>query len=467
MGEKVTLKKLSDITKTDDNFVYGILGYADQNETDRSCLLKYSDRRLELIIPFEDGSSEVAQWFLSPQNYFPQLELDSEIPDQIWVRDIASRKIFILLNPRVIKSSATHNYLGSLGYGVVSSRYVIVGNSKVDYRKINEMKTSYPELLEWTHLGSIVSKFQITPDNTCESFFAGYEDKNEISITFNGIKCVLQSDPSAVEKSDFQNRFILENNVSFKTISDNALDMYLHEKIHRALNSLICILQWRSVGFDSVKVRNYTDYQIKSPGEKTTPCFRDVLSESFLDWEKPKKQQRNAFSLPDIKEEGLEKWFALCDECKRAISSLSYLASNHRYLTLDTQINEISHIFVEIAYCLGKRESKDNSGESFYKQVNIVLSATEKSYGELPIANKEDFINDLKNTYNSVKHTEASRNKKDRNEWLDPYREYQLVNASRALLVIWIAQELGASKESVYRDVESENAVINAFDRWR
>lgn len=230
MGEKVTLKKLSDITKTDDNFVYGILGYADQNETDRSCLLKYSDRRLELIIPFENGSSEVAQWFLSPQNYFPQLELDSEIPDQIWVRDIASRKIFILLNPRVIKSSATHNYLGSLGYGVVSSRYVIVGNSKVDYRKINEMKTSYPELLEWTHLGSIVSKFQITPDNTCESYFAGYEDKNEISITFNGIKCVLQSDPTAVEKSNFRNRFILENNVSFKTISDNALDMYSMRK---------------------------------------------------------------------------------------------------------------------------------------------------------------------------------------------------------------------------------------------
>ena len=146
---------------------------------------------------------------------------------------------------------------------------------------------------------------------------------------------------------------------------------------------------------------------------------------------------------------------------------MSYLASNHGYLTLDTQINEISHIFVEIAYCLGKRESKDNSGESFYKQVNIVLSATEKSYGELPIANKEDFINDLKNTYNSVKHTEASRNKKDRNEWMDPYQEYQLVNVSRALLVIWIAQELGASKESVYRNVESENIVINAFNQWR
>lgn len=73
----------------------------------------------------------------------------------------------------------------------------------------------------------------------------------------------------------------------------------------------------------------------------------------------------------------------------------------------------------------------------------------------------------MKSTYNSVKHTETSRNKKDRNEWLDPYQEYQLVNVSRALLVIWIAQELGASKESVYRNVESENVVRDAFDRWR
>lgn len=97
----------------------------------------------------------------------------------------------------------------------------------------------------------------------------------------------------------------------------------------------------------------------------------------------------------------------------------------------------------------------------------MVLNSIEDLYKELPIAGKVSFISDFKNTYNSVKHTEPLRGQKERVEWLEPTQMYQVVNTSKAFLVIWIAAELGASKESVYGNIEYENSVIDAFDRWR
>ncbi len=218
---------------------------------------------------------------------------------------------------------------------------------------------------------------------------------------------------------------------------------------------------------ETVQVRSYADYQTKLTGEKTIPFSRDILSEGFPDWEKPKRSKNYAFSLQDIGKIGFRKWFQLYEECNRGLSSLVYLARNHQHLTLETQINELAHCFVEIAYCLGQREGKDVSALRFAELVELVLNSIEDLYKELPIAGKASFISDFKNTYNSVKHTEPLRGQKERVEWLEPTQMYQVVNASKAFLVIWIAAELGASKESVYGNIEYENSVIDAFDRWR
>lgn len=461
------MKKLSEITKTEDDFVYGILGYVGQNENDRSCLLKYSERQLELIIPFEKNDSEVAEWFTSFHSFLPEIDSGVELPRQLWVTDLRSRKRFILINPKVVKSSVVYNNMGSFGFGALAARYIVVGNSEIDYIAINEMKTEYPELLDWTKMGSVVSRFKMNQDNTCESYYAGYESSEEIRVMHNDIECCLFSNPIAIETIKPKNRITIENNVSFRTKSENTLDIYEHEKLHRALNGLISILQWRSVGWETVQVRNYTDFQTKPRGEKTTPFFRDVLSEGFFDWEKPKRSIIYAFALGDIGQAGFLKWFKLYEECRRGLSSLVYLARNHQHLTLETQINELAQCFVEIAYCLGQREGRDVSRLCFSKLVELVLSSITDLYIGLPITEKDSFISDFRNTYNSVKHTEPSRGNKERAAWLEPTQMYQVVNASKALLVIWIASELGAAKENVYRNIECENATIDAFKRWR
>lgn len=461
------MKNLSEITKTEDDFVYGILGYMGQNESDRSCLLKYSGRQLELIIPFEKNDSEVASWFTSFQTFLPDIDSKIELPKQLWVTDIRSRKRFILINPKVIKSSVINNNMGSLGFGALAARYIVVGNPKIDYVAINEMKTGYPELLSWTKMGSVISKFKMDENNTCKSYYAGYESSDEIKVTHNGIECVLFSDPTAIEMSNPKNKIIIENNVSFKTKSENVLDIYEHEKLHRALNGLISILQWKSVGWETVQVKNYTDYQTKLSGEKTIPFFRDILSEGFFDWERSKNPKKCAFTLPDIGENGFLKWFQLYEECSRGLSSLVYLARNHQHLTLETQINELAQCFVEVAYCLGQREGRDVSASPFAELVTLVLNSIEDLYMELPITKKSDFTSDFKNTYNSVKHTEPSRGHKERAEWLEPIQMYQVLNAGKALLAIWIAAELRVTKESIYQNIECENTVIDAFDRWR
>lgn len=99
--------------------------------------------------------------------------------------------------------------------------------------------------------------------------------------------------------------------------------------------------------------------------------------------------------------------------------------------------------------------------------VELVLNSITDLYIELPITEKDSFISDFRNTYNSVKHTEPSRGNKERAAWLEPTQMYQVVNASKAFLVIWIASELGAAKENVYRNIECENATIDAFNQWR
>ena len=143
-------KKISDITKSSDNFAYGILGYTGQATEDKSCLLKFANNRIELVIPFEGRATEVSDWFVDDGLYSPTISKSESVPKQVWVRDLESKKKFILLDPFIARSSVTIGTDKPVGQGILTARYVVVGNPGTNYMQVHGMRTSYPELASWS-----------------------------------------------------------------------------------------------------------------------------------------------------------------------------------------------------------------------------------------------------------------------------------------------------------------------------
>lgn len=451
---------LSDYTKDGEDLVFGWLGYGECYRTDRACLLRETESAFELVIPFQDATDGITEWFVGSTGILGfGDEAPRPLPETVWLFDIASNDKFCLVYPRIVKRSLTG--MADRGYGVLSPDYIVKGEPEQNYCALHAVRSRIPEYAEWTSLGSLSTEYEFKEDSwALQSFSAGFEAKDEISImkTQGFALSWLPSDGCTI-RHEIEPEVVIRDTVLFQTVSDESRSFREHLQFHNDIKALLSIITWRDVSFKSLQVRNNNDVLKDPEGKVHGPRWRSLITKNVEDWKKPPKRKQYLITFEEVGIEGLAKWFDLKREYRIPLDEITYIARMHESLTLESQILLYGVALEELGVYVSEQDVKDQL--AIARCVEIVLSDTASHFG-LTAMVSDGIAQRIANTYNSIKHPRPQRGGKPRLEWLSIDNMFEVVNACRLLTLMWIASRIGCGDGFVNR-VRGDNRTLGAF----
>lgn len=451
---------LSEHTKDSERYIFGWLGYPNQQIDDRTCLLQETEQGIELAIPFKLPDDAIASWF-AESDYPPVLGKSSptHLPRQLWVKGVMSNETFCLVNPIIIRRSISTGTMRE--YAILSPEYIVKGYGGIDYADVNKVRSYIPELASWTGLSTLTTTFEPKESSSVRSFQAGFgdEEPRSIATTPNGTSLMLVPAGSSTVHHGIESHVAIRGEVSFE--SDAKTKMPFSEQMahHLDLSSLLSLITWRNVGFKSLSVYVEDDV-IYTPDDRTIgPFWRPVVSKRYEPWTEPEKHKGFLISYADIGEAGLAKWFELKSTHNDPLNEITYIARMHNSLTLQSQMLLYGTAFEELGGSIVEASSKKH--RQVAQSIECILN--DCSY---PLFNDNEAVAcAIANTYNAIKHPDFKRKEASREELLSMSNLNKTTAACRALSLLWVGSKLGCSPKLV-KNLKQESSVAEPIKEW-
>ncbi len=450
--------RLSDYVKDSSDYVFGWLGYTGQADYERTCLLRESDNKIELIIPFQGRGGEIDSWFMDPDQI--QTLDNPNLPPQIWVKDALHHDSFCLINPRVTNWSISPGT--SLGHAILSPDYVVKGAAGFDYSQVNKLCSYTPELTAWTGLSSLKTTYTLNPDSTINTYTVGFHEDREkdITTTPGGVSLELVPTGSSTEVRGLEPRYLVQGAVNFQSSTEEKVTLKKHLEHHLALSSLLSIITWRNIGFKSLSVLAEDDVTLTLGNDTVGPFPRPVMTNLHDPWTEPRAHKPYLFRYTDIGQAGLAKWFELRRTYENPLNEFSYIARMHEALTLQSQILIYGTAFEELGGVIAK-ENSEKTSRSIEKRIQRILSDCELEL----FSNDKTISSAIANTYNAIKHTDFQREEMTRQDALAMDNLFSIATACRALALLWIGSKLGCGEKFV-ENLTEESAIATPIRQW-
>ncbi len=445
--------RLSDYVKDSSDYIFGWLGYSDQNVHDRTCLLRDSDNKIELVIPFQGSCSEIESWFTNAaQNILLQTP---HLPTQLWIKDVINRDTLCLIEPRVTYRSISTGT--SQGYAILTPNFIVKGAAGIDYSKVNRVRSYIPELTTWTGLSSLQITYEPRPDGAggVTSFSAGFESgqRKAIITAPNDMNLELISTDSSTTVHGLEPRVSVQGGVSFESSTAEQTALTEHINHHLDLTSLLSLITWRNVGFKSLSVLSDKDVMVTIDEKIIGPWFRQLISNIHETWKEPKKHRPFLIRYTDIGEVGLANWFRLKQAYPNPLNEITYVARMHDALTLQSQILIYGTAFEELGSAIAKQYSEDPHA-SIATLISLIIKDC-----ELALFNDGKAIAEaISGTYNAIKHADFNRANLAREQALSTDNLFKVATASRALSLLWVGCKLGCGERFI-EDLKQESAI--------
>lgn len=451
---------LSEHTKDSERYIFGWLGYPNQQIDDRTCLLQETEQGIELAIPFKLPDDAIASWF-AESDYPPVLGKSSptHLPRQLWVKGVMSNETFCLVNPIIIRRSISTGTMR--GYAILSPEYIVKGYGGIGYADVNKVRSYIPELASWTGLSTLTTTFEPKESSSVRSFQAGFgdEEPRSIATTPNGTSLMLVPADSSTVHHDMEPHVTIRGEVSFESSAKAKTPFSEQMAHHLDLSSLLSLTTWRNVGIKSLSVYVEDDV-IYTPDDRTIgPFWRPVVSKRYEPWTEPEKHKGFLISYADIGEAGLAKWFELKSTHDDPLNEITYIARMHNSLTLQSQMLLYGTAFEELGGSIVEASSKKH--RQVAQRIECILN--DCSY---PLFNDNEAVAcAIANTYNAIKHPNFKRKEASRDELLSMSNLNKTTAACRALSLLWVGSKLGCSPKLV-KSLRQESSVAEPIKEW-
>ena len=456
------LNQIQDHIKSGEDYIFGWIVDQNGESLGSNCLIKNGNNRIEVHVPFADSCEEIKAWFVDIGLDYEPLRNSYKIPEIIWVRGV-DKCDYALINSRVVHVSK-RGFCGpqAVGEGVLLPQYIVEGRIGQNYICLNSVRSVYPELLNWTRIFSLETNIELDPKNsTIQSYNASFERKEPFLISQD--KLIKSFVPYGTFKQDGSPKLAVRvgQEVAFETCSNEAIAFSVHMKTHCRLRNLLSILSWQGVLLDEMKVKCENDRIRKYDGSLLNPSFCDVISDNYNTWTKSKKSRNDFFFyFENIGEEGLNRWFELCEKTSKCTDELYYIAANYKHIPIESKVIEYGILFEE----LSKSINPMGEGQSVERKVLEVIEDLGLLAGLIPAnTNNKKVARDIASTYNSLKHSKPNRHGKPREYWIDSLNLINVCEISRYIMLLWVANKLGCLRENVNNWPMDNELVERAF----
>lgn len=456
------LNRIQDHIKSGDDYIFGWIVNQNGESLGSNCLIKNNNNRIEVHVLFADSCEEIKSWFVDTELDYEPLRRSYKVPETIWVKGVDNCD-YAIINPRVVHISK-RGFCGpqAVGESILLPQYIVEGRIGQNYICPNSVRSVYPELLNWTRLFSLKTNAELEKKNhTLRSYSASFEKKDPFLISQNGI--VKKFIPYGTYKYDRSPRLTVHvgQEVAFETYSDEASDFSAHMKFHCRLRNLLSILSWQGILLDEIKVKCESDRYRRYDGSLLEPPFCEVISDNYNVWTEHKKSRDDFFFyFENIGKEGLCRWFELCEGSSKYTDELYYIAANYKHIPIESRVIEYGVLFEELSKLINPMSENQSVESKVLEAINDLGFLA----GLLPEnTDNKRAARDIAATYNSLKHSKPNRHGKPREYWIDPLNLINVCEISRYLMLLWVANKLGCSKENVNNWPMNNESVECAF----
>lgn len=454
--------KLSEINRTGENYIYGWLFFNNKSRP-HTCLIQEKDTELILIIPFNTDEQDIVNWFDWDESSFSGLSLNRDkMPNHFWIKDIFNLKQYSVCD-FIVRGRRIN--IGS-GYGSIRLELTsVVCDTSFYYAEMSKIISSSPEYLYWTGLRSLSMETSYNSDSgSPESFKAELKNEEKIPFKIANVELSLTPDWSTYSAGEDNKTVAVTDEVLFESSIAGGASYDSLIVFHEQFRNLLCILAWRKIGYKEILIVNYEDVVTDLSGEKRAAVPRRLITSRHDRWESADNSDSFLFYFDDIGIKGLRRWFLLWEEYQRALMTLSYVARNHSVLAVETQIIELAISIEEIAKPLS-RELKKKEPHKFVEKIKLVVESLSREYLGLLPSGSGLMMQNISNTYHSLKHTKEKRDERKRTEWLEQSNLLYCLFGCRLVLLAWISCKLGCPAEKFSSAIKKDSR-LNAVKEW-
>ena len=454
--------KLSKINGTGENFVFGWLFFKGRR-THHTCLLQENGATLTLTIPFNAEEQDILSWFDRDESSFFGWNLNKDkIPEHFWIQDVFKNRKYSISDYAVRGQKIN---FGSGNGSIKLELASVVFDTSFHYFEISKIRTSSPEYLYWTGLRSLSMETSYSSvSGLPESFKAEVTNKGKICFRIDNTELALIPSWNTFSVGEDKKAIGVTDNVLFECSIAGKTSYNKLIVFHERFRNLLCILGWRKIGYKEIKVFNKEDTITDLNEEKRPAGFRELITTKQDMWSPIENPDSFLFYFNDIGIKGLRLWLLLWEKYQRALMTFSYVARNNSILAVETQIIELSISIEEIAKPLSLELEKKEPHKHIEK-LKLIVESLPADYLELLPSSYESMLQDISNTYNSLKHTKEKRDERKREEWLDHNNLLYCMFACRMILLLWISSRLGCSSKKLNSAV-NDDSKLKAVRKW-
>lgn len=321
------------------------------------------------------------------------------------------------------------------GRGRVVANHAILGATRLNYERINGMRTEIPALRPWADLHSITWQAEEDDKKRATSVTATAVGTDKIRLS-RRLNLTMRS---IWDTAGPDGEFTIREKSVVETKVGRPRAWHDHLRTHAAVLDLVSIAAWNAFGYKNVRVHRADDPLRDSSGREHGPMWPSVVSHQLPAHKPIPKNQKFLFHFDELGTGAIAKWLDLRKSHARAIGPLvNILRSERTWSRANVVLGGIA--LEALGYVI---EVTENGGENLTSRDQLrfrnAVTAVVKTMEFIPLDDCEGWVDRACQVHRALKHPDKPE--PDSLDAINTLRETLLV------IRCWIALRLGVQPE--------------------
>lgn len=331
----------------------------------------------------------------------------------------------------------------SVGRGEVVADFGVIGARHLNYSSINGLRSTIPDMLEWSEIASISDSYSRYPDGRLSGANFAVERQPDIKVHRRlnvSLYPTWSTDPKRGGAS-----WTIDQGVDIRTQTARPRPWAEHVELHESLRELVAIAAWRKIGYSAIHAHRTDDPDRVLSGADIGPRWSPVVTSRLPHDATTTHASNFLFRRRDLPSNGIARWIDMRQRYRRALGPITALLDRPSAL-LERNLADSGASLEALGYQIAADRKQLGSRQQLTYRDALRTIVSDMSFH--PIADPGAWIEEATGAYRAVKHPDNPL----------PDALVALNAHRRNLLMIryWIAGRLGVNTAVLTQRLSSD-----------
>jgi hypothetical protein len=411
----------------------------DDSTPDVATMLRRTDNRLVLTLPWREHDSPYERWFgrhIIWSDDPDKSKFTYDPPEMLWF--VGADGPIGLVDCRSLghRMTSPGTSEGRLAIGMA----VLGATPGQDYRLVNGMQSVTPGIGLWLGQRSLERSPVYDDESRLSGLNLEWSRESPIRIS-RRLNLFIRS---GFEFRDVVpgDQAILEDQFYMETLVSRARPWRDHLELHVALQDLVALADWQALDFAGLVVTRDADPARTMDGKSHGRQWLQAQISGLPQRRSSPRKPRYLFGFEDLGSRGVARWFDLRLKLPRVTQPI-VLSLRQEYVPLQAQLLQVGAAVEALGFHLAFKDTRSKrkaSEEPFKEQADRVVADLGGAF--VPVT--DAWSQQLRVAYRGAKHADRTLPQ--------PEDTIHLLRTTRLILRLWIARRLGVPEERLRRN---------------